>query len=203
MNADRLLIRLEQLIRILAEEDAPELDVKAALGERTAKIDRMLFPGFKRAEPFHPDAPRPAHAKPLTSHYMLAASPDGSDPVWQMTRECDKWFASDREQALEHAREIIVRHTELYYDPSLLPVTYYRRQRRIAAFLDQALSPLLRHHVRRTGATEDPDLFLNEPIFYFKKEVRTRAYPKNKHGRVNLDLMRERYRLLLMHRTAA
>jgi hypothetical protein len=222
MNADRLISRMRQLERILSEEphpvrraETPEnppknppKNPKDALGERTARIDRLLFPRGARAregappQAFHPDAPRPAHAVPLTTSY-LAITPDGSDPLWRISGQCASWDAETLSQAIDLARELIVRYTDLYYDPSQLPVTFYRRQRRISAFLDQAFSPLLKEHVRRTGATDEPDLFLNEPIFYFKKEARTRAYPKNKHGRIPLGFLRERFRLLLMHRTAA
>lgn len=209
MNADRLLSRLGQVTRILADE---ELE----LGERTARLYRLLFERPERRVPFHADAPRPAHLRP--AHLPVPAhaiSGSGSNAVglrtetdpesrWrELTADCSRWDSHELDSALQSAKEVIVRYTELYYDPSLLHVTYYRRQRRISAFLDQLLSPLLKEHVARTGRTDEPDLFLNEPIFFFKKEVRTRAYPKDKHGRVDLALMRERFRLLLMNRTAA
>lgn len=148
-------------------------DEDLELGERTAKLYENLFEN------------------------------EGVNRIWELGPGCENWHAEALDRALHYAREIIVRYTEYFYDPSHLPVTYYRRQRRVSSHLDQQLSPILREVVRRTGATDEPDLFLKEPIFYFKKEVRTRAYPKNKHGRVSLELMRERFRLLLMHRTAA
>lgn len=113
------------------------------------------------------------------------------------------WPNEALERAKSQAADIVARYTELFYDPSKLPVTHYRKQRRVSARLDELISPILREIVARTGETADPDLFLNEPIFFLKKEARTRAFPKNKQGRIGLDLVRERFRLLLSRRLAA
>jgi hypothetical protein len=115
-----------------------------------------------------------------------------------------KWDSEEMERGLYFAEKIITFYVHYYADPSLLPVTYYRKQRRIAAHLDRVLSPILIERLVRRGEAVPHDIFLTEPIFAFKKELRSKAYPKSrKTGRVKLDLIRARFHEKLVMKLVA
>lgn len=106
---------------------------------------------------------------------------------------CRDWDAESLENALHFAEKIIVLYTHYFFEPSLLHVTFYRKQRRVAAALDRELSPILCERILRRGqVVPEDDPFLREPIFWFKKEVRTKAFRKQKTGFAHLEDLRER-----------
>lgn len=166
------------------------------------RLSRPLAPPRLRGEP------EPTPAERIERLYAILFANEGFGGERLELGPFRDWDAEALGAAVDYASDIIVRYVDYFYDPSLLAVTHYRKQRRVACRLDELLSPILRErtlrtaHTGRRGPVEEPDLFLREPIFYFKKEARTRAYPKNKRRRIPLDFLHERFRLLLMHREA-
>jgi hypothetical protein len=116
---------------------------------------------------------------------------------------CQMWEPEALERGLHLVEDIIVNYIHYYSDLSLLQVTHYRKQRRVAAHLDKICAPLLKECLLRKGIESEPDLFLNEPIFAFKKEVRTKAYPKTKRGQVKVMILRDRFHQRLMNKKIA
>jgi hypothetical protein len=106
--------------------------------------------------------------------------------------EMEKWDDESLERALAFAMQVISLYVHFYYDPSRLRVTYYKRQRRVASWLDQNISPILKERIVRNGGIPEPELFLNEPIFFMKREARNRAFPKSKNGSISLKILGER-----------
>lgn len=123
-------------------------------------------------------------------------------PRWELSSPAE-WTVPELGRALEFVEEIVVRYTALFEDPRSFPVTYAKKQKRSAIFLDEQLGKVLREVAVRSGALEwmtgeersAKDAFLDEPILFLKQEARKKGFPRTKKGgAVSLGILRERYR---------
>lgn len=115
---------------------------------------------------------------------------------------CTQWGASALYRAIGLIENIVTQYVQLYQDPRVLPVTHYKRQKKLAIHLDQLFAPVLREAVYRSGIeswrdsdgapVEDP--FLDKPILFLKQEARAKGFPRNKKGGgVSRRALRERF----------
>jgi hypothetical protein len=116
-----------------------------------------------------------------------------------------QWTDEGLERALYYSEEIISTYTHLYYDPRVIPVTYYKRERRVRRHLDEVFSGVFKELIRRRnlslgGQTPAPELILEEPIYYLKQLAREKSFPKAKDHRASLEILKSRFHLALSHR---
>jgi hypothetical protein len=140
MAADQDLTRLFQIRRLLEQETRfnlhpllqrsqdvavkPPVNEPLSLGDRISALYKLLFENERSLE------------------REIKLGP------------CVDYTPDDLDRALHDAREIVVRYTELFYEPSHLPVTFYRRQRRISARTNRGAG--------RTGSVFERTHFLYE-----------------------------------------
>lgn len=98
-------------------------------------------------------------------------------------------------RALDRVERIVTQYVQLYQDPRVLPVTHYKRQKKLAIHLDGLFAPLLREVVLRSGiGLPVEDAFLDKPILFLKQEARMKGFPRNKKGGgVSRRALRERF----------
>jgi hypothetical protein len=123
--------------------------------------------------------------------------------------DCRTWSALEISRGLDFVKDIATRYAQLLQDPRAIPVTHYKRQKRIAIHLDAQFSCILREAAERSGALawmnaeekKAHDDFLDEPILFLKQEARKKGFPHvKKGGGVSLSALRERYESKLSDR---
>jgi hypothetical protein len=103
-------------------------------------------------------------------------------------------------ELLSHARhfaeEVIVLYVSYFYDPSQIPVTYYKREKWIRRHLDEQFSKLFKEIKSRSGGSPEPELITEEPIYYLLQKARERSFPKapkSKNKRPHLPTLKMRF----------
>jgi hypothetical protein len=109
----------------------------------------------------------------------------------------DHWDIFELRQAFDVAEELIVQYVGHFYDARVIPVTYYKRERRVRRHLDQQCSALFKELIRRAGKTVEPELVIEEPIYCLEQVAREKRFPKSRDGKPNLATLRSRLHLEL------
>ena len=113
------------------------------------------------------------------------------------------WNSDQLQHARHFAEEIITLYVSYFYDLSLLPVTYYKREKWIRRHLDGQFSTLFKEIRRRSGATPEVELILEEPIYYLLQKAREKSFPKapkSKNRRPHLSTLKMRFHVDLSRR---
>jgi hypothetical protein len=110
------------------------------------------------------------------------------------------WDTESLERAVFFAEEISAQYTHLFHDSRVIPVTYYKREKTIRRYLDHHFSVLFNELISRTHREHEKELITEEPIYYLMQIARERNFPKDKGGRPNLALLKQRIHLDLSHR---
>jgi hypothetical protein len=139
---------------------------------------------------------------------LLFERPSTESRTWHLS-DVSKWGNAQISNALGVVKEIVVHYVRLLQDPHSIPVTHYKRQKRVAIHLDEQFALLLRAAAERSGALEwmtdeergQKDSFLDEPILFLKQEARKKGFPRvKKGGGVSLKALQERYETKLSDR---
>jgi hypothetical protein len=111
-----------------------------------------------------------------------------------------EWDTESLERAVYFAEEISSQYTHLFYDSRVIPVTFYKREKTIRRHLDHHFSILFNELISRSRIDHEKELITEEPIYYLMQIARERSFPKEKSGRPNLALLKQRIHLDLSHR---
>lgn len=111
-----------------------------------------------------------------------------------------EWQIDELRRAFDLSEEIIAQYTRRYYDPREIPVTYYKRERKVRRYLDEQFSRLFRELMERSGQHPEAELITQEPIYYLMQQAREKKFPKSKDGRASLGILRTRLHLGLSRR---
>jgi hypothetical protein len=104
-----------------------------------------------------------------------------------------EWDENSLHQALALAEEVIAQYVLRFHDLSILPVTYYKRERLIRRHLDQQFSRLFKEVVRRTEGEGKSTLIVEEPIYYLSRKFRERGFPKPKNPVAVVEVLKSRF----------
>lgn len=110
------------------------------------------------------------------------------------------WNPDDLQRALYFSEEISALYARYYHDSSVIPVTFYKREKRIRRHLDHEFSSLYKEIIRRSGRLLEPELITEEPIYYLMQRAREKGFPKAKEGGPNLNTLKSRFHLELARR---
>lgn len=110
------------------------------------------------------------------------------------------WDTESLERAIFFVEEISAQYTHLFHDSRVIPVTYYKREKMIRRHLDHHFSVLFNELISRFRLEHEKELITEEPIYYLMQIARERNFPKEKGGRPNLALLKQRIHLDLSHR---
>lgn len=133
---------------------------------------------------------------------------DSESGRWTLT-DPKSWTLYELKRALEFVERIATEYARIFYDPHAIPVTHYKRQKKIAIHLDQQFARCLREAASRSGAfswmgpdeLSERDHFLDEPILFLKQEMRKKGFPRvKKGGGPSRGAVRERYESKLRSR---
>jgi hypothetical protein len=141
-------------------------------------------------------------------HVLLFERVSTDSGTWLLSN-CREWSMIEISRGLDFVKGIVTLYVQLLQDPRAIPVTHYKRQKRIAIHLDAQFSCILREAAARSGAlawmNEEElrahDAFLDEPILFLKQEARKKGFPRaKKGGGASLSALRERYESKLSDR---
>jgi hypothetical protein len=88
------------------------------------------------------------------------------------------WDPDSLARARHFAEEIVVLYVGYFYDPSRIPVTYYKREKAIRRHFDAQFARLFAEIIRRSGRIPEPELVTAEPIYYLLQKSREKRFPK-------------------------
>ena len=88
------------------------------------------------------------------------------------------WDGELLRQARYFAESVIPLYVSLFYDPSQIPVTYYKREKWIRRHLDKQFSILFHEIEFRSNGTSSAELIIDEPIYYLLQKAREKSFPK-------------------------
>jgi hypothetical protein len=111
-----------------------------------------------------------------------------------------EWEQGALSGGVHFAGEISALYARRYHDPRVIPVTYYKREKRIRRHLDHQFSLLFDEVRRRAGTDSARELITAEPIYYLMQIARERGFPKDRDGHANLTALSARIHLDLARR---
>ena len=147
-----------------------------------------------------PDVPPTTQIEQL---YKVQFEPWHSQGPTIYLSEVKEWNPESLSQAAYFAEEITALYVHLYYDPRVIPVTYYKREKRIRRYYDQQFSILFKEIMERNHRTFVKELATEEPIYYLMQIAREKKFPRTKDHHAMLSVLKTRIHLDLSHRLSA
>jgi hypothetical protein len=111
-----------------------------------------------------------------------------------------KWEQNALNRAVVYAENTVVLYTYHFYDPRVIPVTYYKREKRIRRHLDYLFSIVFKEIAIRRGLKPQIELIMEEPIFYLMQMVRERSFPKTRKKIPDFEILKSRFHIALSWR---
>lgn len=108
-----------------------------------------------------------------------------------------QWNQEALSRGMSFAEEITVQYASIYYDPRVIPVTYYQRERRVRRHLDHLFSLMICEWVHRQKREFVSELVTLEPIYFLKQMARQKDFPKARNKTPHLETLRSRFHLAL------
>jgi hypothetical protein len=112
----------------------------------------------------------------------------------------EKWSTENLGNARHFAEEIIVLYVSYFHDVSLIPVTFYKREKWIRRHLDEEFSALFKEITRRSEMPLISTLVTEEPIYYLLQKAREKSFPrspKSKNRRPHVATLKIRFHVEL------
>ncbi|MBC7693490.1 MAG: hypothetical protein H7222_17120 [Methylotenera sp.] len=129
--------------------------------------------------------------------------PSGRPAVFDLST-VNQWDMESLQRAVHFAEEITAHYAARYSDPRVIPVTYYRREKRIRRHFDQHFCHLFEEIMIRSRRLPKKDLVkelvTEEPIYYLMQIAREKKFPKSRDGHVILSVLKSRIHLDLSKR---